>query len=124
MQTFKFLTRKPVALFKESPQFLHMLKAEEEGLIEISIDIMDQDVESFVDPLKRCCRSGEVGDVAVAWNELREQICQDVVRKYCVPAAARWVKEHLRLEAEEYIAERCRMELEFVSISLLSDVFR
>ncbi|EIW70012.1 hypothetical protein TREMEDRAFT_71488 [Tremella mesenterica DSM 1558] len=111
--TFKFLTRKPIAMFKDSPQFLHMLKAEEEGLINIVIEIPEADIQTFADPLVRCCRSMEYGEVATAWNEMREEICQDVVSKLIMPAAARWVKEHMRLAAEEYVAERCRMELEF-----------
>ncbi len=93
-----------------------MLKAEEEGLITISIDVPDEQIRDFAGTLVRCVRSNDYGEVASAWNTLREDICQDAVRKYYVPAAARWVKEYMRSEAEDFVAERCRLELEFVSL--------
>ena len=96
-----------------------MLKAEEEGLVNIVIEVMDTEVEQFTGTLVRCVRSMDYGEISTAWNQLREEICQDVVRTHLVPAAAKWVKEHLRGEAEEYVAERCRMELEFVGSLLL-----
>ena len=113
-KTFKFLTQKPISLFKDSPQFLHMLKAEEEGLINIMIEVMDTETQQFAGTLVRCVRSMDYGEISTGWNELREEICQDVVTRHLVPGAAKWVKEHLRGEAEEFVAERCRMELEFV----------
>jgi transcription elongation factor SPT6 len=114
VQTFKFLTQKPIALFKDSPQFLHMLKAEEEGLVNISIEVPEEATRQFIDTLVRCVHSNDYGEISTAWNALREQVCEDVVRKYLVPTGSTWAKEHLRGDAEEYVAERCRIELEFV----------
>ncbi|KAK4686395.1 transcription elongation factor SPT6, partial [Tremellales sp. Uapishka_1] len=111
--TFKFLTQKPIMMFKDSPQFLHMLNAEEEGLIKISIEVVEVQLAEFVSTLIRCCRSSDYGEIATAWNELREEVCQDVTRKLYIPAAAKWVKEHLRSEGQEFCAEKCRMDLEF-----------
>ena len=74
----------------------------------------------FIDPLYSCCRSEDYGEVASAWNELRKQICEDAVKKFLMPQCAKWLKEHLRLQAEDFVADRCRMELEYVSISCLS----
>jgi transcription elongation factor SPT6 len=116
-QSFKFLDQKPVMAFKESPQFLHMLQAEEEGLIKIIVGVQEATTESFVSTLVRCCRSDEYGEISKEWNDLREGVCQDLVRKMLLPMGSKWIREHLRGEAEEYVAERCRMELEFVSIS-------
>jgi transcription elongation factor SPT6 len=92
-----------------------MLKAEEEGLITIDIDVDEQQIQSFAGTLVRCARSNDYGEIATAWNALREEICQDAVRQHLIVTAARWAKEHLRGVAEEFVAERCRMELEFVS---------
>ncbi|KAL7424162.1 Transcription elongation factor spt6 [Cryptotrichosporon argae] len=111
--TFKFLTNKPIELFKDTPQFLHMLAAEAEGLIKIDITVPDERIGEFAGTLVRCCKSEGIDEIAMAWNALREEICQDVVRNHYVPAAIRWVKEHMRSQAEEFVAERCRMELEF-----------
>jgi transcription elongation factor SPT6 len=54
--------------------------------------------------------------VATAWNALRQQICDDAVKKFLVPHSVKWLKEHLKRQAEEFVAERCRMELEYVSL--------
>ncbi len=103
-------------MFKDTPQFLHMLKAEEEGLINIAIEVMETETQQFAGTMVRCVRSMDYGEISTAWNELREEVCQDVVRSHLVPGAAKWVKEHLRGEAEDFGADQCRMELEFVSL--------
>ncbi|KAL1411070.1 Transcription elongation factor spt6 [Vanrija albida] len=110
--TFKFLTEKPVELFKNTPQFLHILKAEEEGLVKIDITVPQIQINDFAGTLVRCCRSGDYSEAGVAWDELRESVCQTVVNKHYIPAATPWLKEHMRSQAEEYVAELCRMELE------------
>lgn len=92
-----------------------MLQAEEEGLITIAIEVGEPEIKSFADTLVRCVVSNDYGEISKAWNELREGVCWDLVRKNLVPSASRWLREHLRSEAEDYVAERCRMELEFVS---------
>lgn len=101
--------------FKESPQFLHMLQAEEEGLIRIEVQVQEPQTESFIDTLVRCSRSDEYGEISKEWNELREAVCRDLVKRLLLPMGSKWIREHLRGEAEDYVAERCRLELEFVS---------
>nr|ODN87881.1 transcription elongation factor SPT6 [Cryptococcus depauperatus CBS 7841] len=110
--SFKFLTKKPAGAFSGSPQFLHMLKAEEEGLINILIDPQDEMIPAFTSTLIRCCHSNDYGEVATAWNEVRAEVCDTLTKKHLMPMAAKWLREHLRSEAEEYVAERCRAELE------------
>lgn len=93
-----------------------MLQAEEEGLVKIEIEVREDMMRSFAETLVRCCRSDTFGVASKEWNELREAVCWDVTRRLLVPMGAKWLREHLRGEAEDYIAERCRMELEFVSL--------
>jgi transcription elongation factor SPT6 len=102
-------------MFKDSPQFLHMLKAEEEGLITISIRVAETERSQFVDALLRCATTNDYGTVPSAWNALRKEICEAAFDNHMVPAASKWARDHLRSMAEEFVAERCRMELEFVS---------
>ena len=118
LKTFKFLTDKPITMFKDSPQFLHMLKAEEEGLVTISIRVADAERSQFVDALLRCATTNDYGSVASAWNDLRRSICEEAFDQHMVPAASKWARDHLRSMAEEFVAERCRMELEFVGLIL------
>lgn len=111
--TFKFLTEKPIDMFKNTPQFLHILKAEEEGLVTITISVPEEQISDFTGTLVRCCQSKDYAEAATAWNALREEVCQDVVRKHYIPAVTRWAKEHMRSQAEDFVAERCRQELEY-----------
>jgi transcription elongation factor SPT6 len=92
-----------------------MLQAEEEGLIKIEIKVPELHVDSFAATLVRCCQSDEYGEISKEWNAQREAVISDVVRGKLLPMGQKWLKEHLRGEAEDYVAERCRMELEFVS---------
>lgn len=114
LQTFKFLTNKPIAAFEDSPQFLHMLQAEEEGLIDISIELSEEMLASFADALIRCCRSNAYGEASQQWNAIREEVCWDLVRRLLVPMGQKWLRDQLRGEAETYVGEGCRAELEFV----------
>lgn len=97
-----------------------MLQAEEEGLITISIDVPDETTASFAETLVRCCRSDAYGEISKEWNALREAVCWDVVSRLLLPMGSKWIREHLRGEAEDYIAELSRMELEFVSDCCIS----
>jgi transcription elongation factor SPT6 len=115
-QTFKFLTNKPANSFAGSPQWLHILKAEEEGLITISINVADAQVDAFSGALERCCVSTDYGEIASSWDELRKEVCRDVVKNHLIPMGSKWVKEYLKGQAEDYVAEHCRRELEFVSV--------
>lgn len=111
--TFKFLHNKPVELFKNTPQFLHILKAEEEGLLKIEFTLQPDGFAGYLDALKRCVQSQDYSEVAQAWNGQREEVIEQVVNKGYIPAAQRWLKEHMRTQAEEFVGERCREELEF-----------
>lgn len=115
LQNFKYLTDKPIIAFQQTPQFLHMLQAEEEGLIDIVINASDEQIASFADTLVRCCQNDAYGDISKEWNALREGICQDLTRRLLVPMGAKWLREHLRGQAEDFVAELCRRELEYVS---------
>ena len=110
--TFKFLTNKPVPEFRNSPQFLHMLKAEEEGLIRITVEVPDDQIGPFRNALIRCVESKEYGEVADAWNKEREKVCDAVVKDLFL-SISKWTKESMRTWAEEWVAEACRQELEF-----------
>lgn len=109
------MTNKPARNFSDTPQWLHILKAEEDGLITIDIVVGQEQLDGFCGALERCCVSMDYGEIATKWNELRREICRETLSKYLIPMASKWVKEYLRSQAEDYVAERCRMELEFVS---------
>lgn len=92
-----------------------MLQAEEEGLIKIEIDAPEDGITAFANTLVRCCQNDTYSEISKEWNALRETVCQDLTRRLLVPMGAKWLREHLRSQAEDYVAELCRKELEFVS---------
>ena len=115
LQTFKFLTNKPAESFASDPQFLHMLRAEEEGLITIDVHIPDDSLELFADAMYRCVEAKDYGTVATAWNKLRKEVVQGVVKDHLLPVGSKWLREHMKSEAEDYVAEHCGKQLEYVS---------
>jgi transcription elongation factor SPT6 len=114
-QTFKFLTHKPVEQFANDPQFLHILRAEEEGLITIDVNIPDDSLELFTDAMYRCVEAKDYGTVATAWNKLRKEVVQGLVKDHLLPSGSKWLREHMKSEAEDYVAEHCGKQLEYVS---------
>lgn len=91
-----------------------MLRAEEEGLITIAVDMPEDSLELFVDALYRCVEAQDYGTVATAWNKLRKEIVQSLVKDHLLPSGSKWLREHLKSEAEDYIAEYCGKQLEYV----------
>ena len=92
-----------------------MLKAEEEGLVQMVIEAPADPMEAFTGSLSRCVRSNDHGEISTAWNEQRAEVIHTLIDEHLIPMAEKWAREHLRSLAEEYVAETCRMELEFVS---------
>lgn len=109
---FKFLTDKPIPNFKDSAQFLHLLKAEEEGLITISISAPEESTKEFISALSRCAQSKDYSELAVSWNAERGQVIDTAFRKHYLPAACRWIKEQLRTDAETWVCDQARLTLE------------
>lgn len=87
-------------------------------MVEIAIVAKQDQVEGIVGALERCCRSLDYGEIATAWNALRKDICSRLMTEHLIPVGNKWLKEHLRGQAEDYVAETCRQELEFVSTTM------
>ena len=83
-------------------------------MITINIRAKAESTQAFTDALIACCRSADYGEIASAWNALRKQVVLDAAEKNLIPMATRWIKEELRRQAEDYVAESCRQELEYV----------
>jgi transcription elongation factor SPT6 len=76
--------------------------------------VAESQSSGFLGSLERCCTSTDYGEVASKWNELRRELCRELIMSHLIPMGSKWVKEYLRSQAEDFVAERCRMELEFV----------
>ncbi|KAF7304824.1 Transcription elongation factor Spt6 [Mycena kentingensis (nom. inval.)] len=104
---FKYLRRKPVAEMFADAQFLHMLKAEEENLITISVSLDEEVKSSFERRLTAAFESDSFIDSARAWNEQGALVVREVMEQHLLPMGAKWLREYLRDEVEDVVARQC-----------------
>ncbi|KAF2223935.1 transcription elongation factor spt6 [Elsinoe ampelina] len=105
---FKYLKNQEFGrLVREPDLFLRMLKAEEEGLIEITLRL--QSPKRFRDTLYEQIESDNVSEAADAWNKLRREVVDMAIQRLS-RLIVKGCKESLRTECESKIAEKCRNE--------------
>ncbi|KAF2475420.1 transcription elongation factor Spt6 [Lindgomyces ingoldianus] len=103
---FKYLRRQTFLDLSGRPDlFLKMLKAEEEGLINVKISMGDS--EDFRKKLQGHIVSDNVSESADAWNALRQEVLDAALAKLELIIAT-GVKENLRAECEKELASRAR----------------
>lgn len=103
---FKYLRNQDIRSFVERPElFLRMLKAEQDGLVEIKVRLQRE--RKVQDDLQRCIESDNISDIADAWNGLRKETI-DLALKKLHRVLARSCKETVKNECENSIAVRCR----------------
>lgn len=106
---FKYLRHQGFHALSEHPdKFLKMLKAEEEGLIQIKIEM--NGFEEFKRKLYGHIVSDGISEVADSWNTLRREVL-DVALDKLSASIAHGVKENLRTECEKELASRARENL-------------
>ena len=105
---FKYLRNQQLRDIAYRPgRFLKMLKAEEEGLVEVKVRLENQD--SFKNRLYSDLESDNYSEVADAWNrERREALDMALVKLDKI--MAKGVKEHMKDACENEIAKTCREE--------------
>ncbi|KAL8904347.1 MAG: hypothetical protein Q9207_003326 [Kuettlingeria erythrocarpa] len=105
---FKYLRNQQMREFGHQPDlFLRMIRAEEEGLVEIKIRM--QNAESFKKKLYGDIESDNFSEVADAWNRERREVLDTALLKLH-KIMAKGVKENLKNECEDQVALRCRDE--------------
>ncbi|RCI00227.1 Transcription elongation factor spt6, partial [Rhizopus stolonifer] len=102
MKPFKFLTDKPLRAFKNG-QFLHILKGESEGLLEVTISI--QEYPNWMNRVVNFYISDGFSDSIQQWNDQRREVIELALREYLVPLMIKYVREKLRTEAQENICQ-------------------
>ncbi|KAI9470095.1 MAG: SH2 domain-containing protein [Benjaminiella poitrasii] len=102
MHPFKFLTDKPITEFKDG-QFLHILKGESDKLLTVTINITDY--PSWFDRISEFYISDGYSDSVQQWNEQRKQIIDQALKEHLVPLMTKYIREKLRIEAQEAICQ-------------------
>jgi transcription elongation factor SPT6 len=95
-------------------QWLHILAAETDHLVAVSITLSTRAESSFRDALTRAFNSDGFSDVAQAWNYQRTQIIGEVIENHLYAVGVKYVREWLRDEVEERLATKCSQSLEHV----------
>lgn len=85
--------------------FLQMLKAEEEGLVEVKVELESED--QLLQTLFEYFASENVSDIANAWNAERREIIKQVMLRF-EKSMQKYVKETVRNECEDRVALSCR----------------
>jgi transcription elongation factor SPT6 len=101
----------------ESPQILHILAAEAELLVSVSITLPDEALAEFEHKLSEAFASDSYSDAAKAWNAERRRVIAEALEKHLIPMGAKWAREWLREEVEDHMAWRCACVLRDVGIS-------
>ena len=105
---FKYLRNQQLADMARQPDlFLRMLRAEEEGLVEVKIRM--QNYESFKRKLYSEIESDNVSEIADAWNRERREALDMALLKLD-KMMAKGVKENMKTECENRVAGICRDE--------------
>ena len=105
---FKYLRNQELGDIARRPDlFLRMLKAEEEGLVQVTVRL--QHAEEFKKKLFAHLGSDNFSEVADAWNVERREALNMAVGKL-EKLMARGVKENMKMECENQIARICREE--------------
>lgn len=106
---FKYLRNQSLASFFHEPElFLKMLKAEEDGLVEIKTRLKNQD--SFIKTLHKQIESDNYSNVADAWNAERREVVTLAFDRV-IKLMNRLVKENLKERCEDTVGNYCRDEL-------------
>ena len=105
---FKYLRNQQLSDIARHPdRFLRMLRAEEEGLVEVKVRL--QNYESFRGRLYGDLESDNFSEAADAWNRERREAL-DIALQKVDKIMARGVKENMKTECENQVANTCREE--------------
>ncbi len=105
---FKYLRNQQLIDIAQNPdRFLRMLKAEEEGLVEVRVNTQNND--AFKKRLYGDLESDNFSEVADAWNRERRETL-DIALLKLEKIMARGVKEALKFECENSVGKNCREE--------------
>ncbi|CAG8161035.1 unnamed protein product [Penicillium olsonii] len=103
---FKYLRNQQLSDIARRPEmFLRMLKAEEEGLMDVRVRF--ENFDQFRSRLYADIESDNYSELADAWNRVRRDVL-DLALGKLEKLINRSVKENIRQECENHVAKECR----------------
>ncbi|KDR81667.1 hypothetical protein GALMADRAFT_239777 [Galerina marginata CBS 339.88] len=103
---FKYLLQKPINDMLDTPQFLHILAAEADHLVTVSIFVPPDSKAALERRLLDAISSDSFSDSAKAWNAERSLVVQEVIQQHLIPAGIKWTREYIREEVEDVLGAR------------------
>jgi transcription elongation factor SPT6 len=112
----------PIAtMFNSAPsQFLHILEAEKKNLVTVSLTIPSDVKVDLGRKLTDAFSSDNFTEAAKAWNVERSLVIHETLEQHLIPAGVKWIREVLRDEVEDLLANACGEKLRMVSSSEVS----
>ncbi|KAI0093685.1 transcription elongation factor Spt6 [Irpex rosettiformis] len=104
---FKYLHLKRATDMLDSEQFLYILEAEAQHLVNVSITLPPEVTGAFERRLNDAFASDSYSGTARAWNEERLRVVQETLQQHLIPNAMKWTREWIREEAEEALCKKC-----------------
>jgi len=95
----------------ESAQFLHILAAEAQHLVTVTISLPHESKSDLEQKLNNAFSSDNFSEAVRAWNIERSRVVHDVIEQHFVPLGSKWVREYLREEVEDFLAHSCAAKL-------------
>ncbi|PYH90560.1 transcription elongation factor SPT6 [Aspergillus ellipticus CBS 707.79] len=103
---FKYLRNQQLSDIARRPElYLRMLKAEEEGLVDVKVRF--ENFDHFRQRLYQDIESDNYSELADAWNRTRRDVL-DLALGKLERLINRSVKENIRQECENHVAKECR----------------
>ncbi|PYI00394.1 transcription elongation factor SPT6 [Aspergillus sclerotiicarbonarius CBS 121057] len=103
---FKYLRNQQLSDIARRPElYLRMLKAEEEGLVEVKVRF--ENFDNFRQRLYQDIESDNYSELADVWNRTRRDVL-DLALGKLERLINRSVKENIRQECENHVAKECR----------------
>jgi transcription elongation factor SPT6 len=87
--------------------------------VTLSIVLPNEAKAQFERSLNDAFASDSYSDAAKSWNEERSRVVQEVLEHHLIPVGAKWTREWVREEVEDFLATRCGDILKEVSIAIL-----
>ena len=98
-----------------TPLFLHILEAERENLVTVSLTIPSDVKVDLERKLTDAFSSDYFSEAAKAWNAERSLVIQEALDQHLIPASVKWIREVLRDEVQDLVVKACSTKLREVS---------
>ena len=97
-----------------SSQFLHILAAEAEHLVTVTVTLPPDAKADFERRLTDAFSGDTYTESGRTWNAERLRVIQQTLEQHLIPIAIKWTREWIRDEAEEFLCRQCAHTLQKV----------